>query len=263
MKCVIVALAVIAMLTGCHSITTDPGFETVIVDNPWFFGHGGVREDTQKPGLSWYWWSTRGIPVSLTPIRYNEPLDHLATGDNNFINYASYIVLQWKDPAYHIKNFGEVMWYEHNLKEQYRTIVRDVTKKYQMTPIMIEPKTLADIEADIAAQFRKHIESTGLHVALLNVNMGKALPDAPVIVEMNNTAAQQQRRKTEVQRKLAEDSRLQAETSRASADNAYREHMKLDAAQFVQLEAIKRYSAACEAGGCTIVHGNVPVLVGR
>lgn len=81
---------------------------------------------------------------------------------------------------------------------------------------------------------------------------------------MNSTAVQQQRRKTEVQRKLAEDSRLQAEQSRASADNAYREQMKLDAAQFVQLESIKRYSDACkESKNCVIVQGNTPVLIGK
>ena len=257
-------LAFAMLLTGCHAITTEPGQENVIVDNPWFFGHGGVRDETQKPGLSWYWWTTTSIPVVMTPEKYEEPLDHLATADNNFINYSSYIVLQWKDPAYLVKNFGTTHWYEHNLKEQYRTIVRDVTKKYQMTPIMTDPATLQNIEGEIAAQFRKHIENTGLHVVLLNVNMGKALPDAPVIAEMNNTAAQQQRRKTEEQRKLAEDSRLQAERSRANADNAYREQMKLDAAQFVQLEAIKRYSEACkESKNCVIVQGSAPVLVGK
>jgi hypothetical protein len=101
------------------------------------------------------------------------------------------------------------------------------------------------------------------YASYVDVNMGKALPDAPVIAEMNNTAAQQQRKKTEVQRKLAEDSRLQAEQSRAAADNAYRESMKLDAAQFVQLEAIKRYSDACkESKNCVIVQGSAPVLVG-
>lgn len=260
----ILILAVAVAMAGCHSITTEPGNETVIIDNPWFFGHGGVREETQKPGLSWYWFSTKGVSVAMTPLKYDEPLDHLATADNNFINYNSYIVLQWKDPAYHVKNFGYEKWYEHNLKEQYRTIVRDVTKKYQMTPIMIDPPTLQNIEGEIAGQFRKHIQSTGLHVALINVNMGKALPDKPVIDEMNNTAAQQQRRKTEVQRKLAEDSRLQAEQSRANADNAYRQQMKLDAAQFVQLESIKRYSEACkESKNCVIVQGSSPVLVGR
>lgn len=252
------------LLAGCHAITTEPGTETVLVDNPWVVGHGGVRDETQKPGMSWYWWSTTGVAVPVTPIKYDEPLDHLATADNNFINYASYFVLQWRDPAYHVKNFGYAKWYENNLKEQYRTIVRDVTKRFPMTSIMTDPATLNSIETEIAAQFRKHIETTGLHVNLINVNMGKALPDAPVIAEMNNTAAQQQRKKTEIQRKLAEDSRLQAEQSRAAADNAYRESMRLDAAQFVQLESIKRYSDACrENKSCVIVQGNAPVLVGR
>lgn len=252
-----------AFCAGCHSVTTEPGSESVIVDNPWFFGHGGVRDETQKPGLSWYWGSTRGVQVALTPLKYDEPLEHLATGDNNFINYSSYIVLQWKDPAELVKKFGYEGWYEHNLKEQYRTIARDVTKKYSMTPIMTDQATLSSIETEIATQFRKHIESTGLHVTLLNVNMGKALPDASVVTEMNNTAVQQQRRKTEGQRKLAEDSRFEAEQSRAKADNAYREDMKLDAGQFVQLEAIKRYSEACSKSACTIIQGSVPIVVGR
>src|SRR3982750_4336933 len=91
--------AAAALFVGCHSVTTAPGEEQVIIDNPWFFGHGGVRDETQKPGLSWYWSTTTSIPVNMTPQKYDEPLDHLATADNNFINYNSYIVLQWKDPA--------------------------------------------------------------------------------------------------------------------------------------------------------------------
>jgi len=259
-----IVLAIAILMSGCHSITTEPGRESVIIDNPWFFGHGGVREETQKPGLSWYWWTTTSISVALTPIKYDEPLDHLSTADNNFINYASYIVLQWRDPADLVKKFGYEKWYEHNLKEQYRTIVRDVTKRYQMTPIMTDPATLQAIENEIAAQFRKHIEATGLHVTLVNVNMGKALPDKPVIDEMNNTAAQQQRRKTELQRKLAEDARKEAEASRANADKAYQLAMNLNTAQFVQLEGIKRYSEACKSSShCVIVQGNAPVLVGK
>ncbi|MDI1301304.1 MAG: hypothetical protein PSX71_05330 [bacterium] len=52
--------------------------------------------------------------------------------------------------------------------------------------------------------------------------------------------------------------------SRANSDNTCREHMRLDAAQFVPLEAIKRYSEACREGkNCVIVQGNTPVMVGR
>lgn len=250
-------------LSGCHSNSTPLANESVIIDNPWFFGHGGVRDETQKPGLSWYWFTTSTIDIAISPIKFDEPLEHLATADNNFINYNSYIVLQWKDPAYNAKKFGVAGWYENNLKEQYRTIVRDVTKKYQMTAIMTDPETLSKIEAEIGERFVKHIAATGLHVSLLNVNMGKALPNQSVVSEMDNTAAQQQRQKTEVQRKLAEDSRLDAEKSRAHADNAYREEMKLDAAQFVQLESVKRYSEACsKSSSCVIIQGNSPVMVG-
>lgn len=260
----LILISILFAVSGCSSNTTPPGAESVLIDNPWIFGHGGVRDETQKPGLSWYWLSTKTVDVVLTPVKIDEPLEHLATADNNFINYASYIVLQWKDPANMVKKFGYEGWYQNNLKEQYRTIVRDVTKKYQMTQIMTDQATLVAIEKDIAEQFRKHIASTGLHVDLLNVNMGKALPDTPVVQEMNATAVQQQRVKTEKQRKLAEDSRLQAEQSRASADNAYRESMHLDASQFVQLESIKRYSDACkETKSCVIVQGNTPVLVGK
>lgn len=264
MKHLIIILIVALSTVGCSRIVTEPGNETVIVENPWFFGHGGVDQETQKPGAGWYALTTHGADVPTTPIKYDEPLAHLATNDNNFINYASYIVMRWSDASENAKKFGLVAWYENNLQEQYRTIVRDVTKQYQMTAIMTDPDTLHKIETEIAKQFNAHIAVTGLHVKLLNVNMGKALPDNSVIVEMNNTAVQQQRKKSEVQRKLAEDSRLQAEQSRALADNAYRESMHLDAAQFVQLESIKRYSDACmTTKSCVIVQGNIPVLIGK
>lgn len=246
------------------SVATDPGYESVIVDKPLIFGTGGVRDEVQKPGRKWYWTTTELTGYSTFPIRYNEPLEHLATSDNNFINYQSFIVLQWYDFPQMVRDFGYDKWYENNLQEQYRTIVRDVTKKYQMTEIMTGQTTLELIEGQIAMKFREHIATTGLHVRLLNVNMGKALPNPSVIAEMDNTAIQQQSVKTQNQRKLSEDARKEAETSRAAADNAYRNDMNLDPNQFIQLEAIKRYSDACrETKGCVIVQGNAPVLVGK
>jgi len=260
----LILIAVALTTVGCSRIVTEPGTETVIVENPWFFGHGGVSEETQKPGAGWYALTTHGVGITTAPVKYDEAMPHLATNDNNFINYASYLVLQWSNAAENAKKFGLSSWYENNLKEQYRTIVRDVTKQYQMTAIMTDPETLQKIELEVSNRLNIVIAETGLKVKLLNVNMGKALPDAAVITEMNNTAVQQQRKKSEIQRKLAEDSRLQAEQSRALADNAYRESMHLDAEQFVRLEGIKRYSDACkESKYCVIVQGNAPVLVGK
>lgn len=263
-KSIFILSALLFFITGCSKISTDPGMETVIVLKPWFFGHGGILDETQKPGLGWYAFTTTGIPVPITPQKYNEPLDHLATNDNNFINYSSFIVLQWVDVAENAKKFGVGRWYDNNLKEPYRTIVRDVTKQYSMTSIMTDQLTLLAIESEVTKKFKSYIEKTGLHVKLLNVNMGRALPNPTVITEMDATAVQQQRVKTETQRKLAEDSRLEAERSRASADNSYRESMSLDSQQFVALESIKQYSEACKVSkSCVIVQGNTPVIVGK
>lgn len=264
-RLILILTTILGVFTGCNRIVTDPGYETVIVDNPYIIGHGGPRAETQKPGAENYFISTHGVDVPTMPTKYDESLDHLATNDNNFINYSSYVVLQWTNIAQNAKKFGVGgKWYDNNLKEQYRTIVRDVTKQYQMIKIMTDPSTLQEIESQVTEKFNKHIQSTGLSVTLINVNMGKALPNPSVITEMDSTAVQQQRVKTETQRKIAEDSRLQAERSRASADNAYREFMHLDSAQFVQLESIKQYSAACkETKSCVIVQGNTPVMVGR
>jgi regulator of protease activity HflC (stomatin/prohibitin superfamily) len=262
----VMLIAVAMLLSGCGRIITEPGTETVLVDKPFlpsWLVTGGVREETQKKGSAWYWWTTYEVAVTISPIRYDEPLEHLPTADNNFINYASYVVLQWKDPAYLVEKFGYVNWYENNLQAQYRTIVRNVSKKYSMTKIMTDPPTLTTIENEISDEFRKHIKSTGLHVDLINVNMGRVLPNEAVVVEMDNTAVAQQNIKTQLQRKAAEDARLAAEQSRANADNAYREAMHLDAAQFVALEAIKRYSEACIKSSCVIVQGGTPVLVGK
>lgn len=268
------ALLLVCALAGCHGIDTEPGYETVLVEKPWFFGHGGVVPETQKPGMKWVWMSTDAVQVPMTPIKYTEPLDHLPTADNNFINYQSFLLLEWTEPAEMVMKFGgpsdpkrayvSADWYENSLKEQYRTIVRDVTKQFQMTPIMTDQKTLGEIERQVTERVNALIKESGLHAKLINVNMGKALPNPAVITEMDNTAAQQQRIKTEQQRKRAEDSRKEAENSRAEADNAYRRSMQLDPNQFVQLESIKRYSDACREakGGCYVVQGSAPVMIG-
>ena len=42
----ILAVVALALISGCSPMTTEPGSETVIIDNPWLFGHGGVRDET-------------------------------------------------------------------------------------------------------------------------------------------------------------------------------------------------------------------------
>jgi len=45
-KLVAFAIFLVALISGCSQITTEPESKTVIIYNPWFFGHGGVRDET-------------------------------------------------------------------------------------------------------------------------------------------------------------------------------------------------------------------------
>jgi len=255
---VLIVLSILIWLSkfGWHRIETPPGHETVLIDKPWFGGQGGARTQTQQPGTGWYWFSTVGLNVETTPIRYDEPLDDLVTADNNFLDFNTYIVLQWHDAAYNVQKFGWTKWYDHNLKEPYRTIVRNEAKRYQMTPLMTDNKTSDEMERSVRETFAKVIAESGLKVTIRDMSIGRGRPNQPVVDEMDRTAAQQQRKKSEDERKKAEDARSAAEASRAKADNAYREAMRMDTTQFIELEKAKIFAAACrDKASCVIVNG--------
>lgn len=252
----------IIFFTFATKHVTPPGMVGVVIDSPYFFGHGGVREVVQQPGLSWYWSTTKVYDYNVSNFKTDEPIEHLPTSDNNFINYNSYIVLQYFDLPYNVKTFGYTDWYKNNIEQAYGTIVRDVTKRYSMTDIMTNQEVLNNIQKDVKTLIAKHITDSGLRVRVIDVNMGRAKPNELVIAEMDNTAVQQQRKKTETQRKEAEDSRKEAEKSRAVADNAYRNEIALTNDQFVKLEEIKRYSEVCRVSkNCVITLGG-SVMVG-
>lgn len=65
-------IAVFAMLcTSCHFVSPNADEEAVLIDKPWFFGHGGVDDDPATTGLTWCWWSTSSETFKITPQRYS------------------------------------------------------------------------------------------------------------------------------------------------------------------------------------------------
>ncbi len=242
-------------LAGCGRISTDPGTETVLLDKPYFVGHGGVRDESQKPGSGWYWWSTSGITVPVVPIKIDERFDDLITaGDNIPVDFNSYLQLQINDPVAIIKKYGE-RWYDNNLKEQYRTIVRNAAKQYTLNQLLSDNEALQKLEESILGATRKLVKDYGLPIAVLDVNLGKVLPDGKIIEEINETGRQKQRSKTMEAAREAENQRKEAERARAAADNAYRNEMSLTPEQFIKLEDVKARKMLYEQcnKGCTII----------
>ena len=48
------SIAVVAMMgmTSCHGVAPDADEEAVLIEKPWFFGHGGVQQNPVESGLT-------------------------------------------------------------------------------------------------------------------------------------------------------------------------------------------------------------------
>lgn len=250
------------LASGCSKFSPDAGHEIVLVEKPWLFGHGGVDPAPIKAGLTFGAVTTQGIDVHMQPQKFETELPDTMTSDGVPITFHAIMVIQVVDSVSLIKNFGPG-WYQNNMEEQFKTMVRQSVRKRGMNETAISTTALDAIDGEIRDQLINFIREKGLPVKLITLTVGKANPPDAIKTQRIETATQEQRIQTEKQKKLAEDQRQQAEQSRANADNAYREAMHLSPEQFIQLKMIEMQDQVCGPTGkanCTFIqNGATPV----
>jgi regulator of protease activity HflC (stomatin/prohibitin superfamily) len=255
-------LALLAVLAGCRSHAPDAGHEIVLIQKPWFFGHGGVVDEPVTTGRTWVALSTSGIDVSMQPQRVEVDLPDTMTSDGVPISFHAVLTYQVTDAVRLVRDFGEA-WYQNNLAQPFSTAVRQSVRKHGMNETAISTTAIEEIDTEIRDAVQAAITAQDLPIRLITLTVGRANPPDSVKNQRVETAAQQQRIETEKQKKLAEDQRMAAEQSRAAADNAYRQAMQLSPEQFLQLETIKMQAAVCGPEGrgtCTFIqNGATPV----
>jgi regulator of protease activity HflC (stomatin/prohibitin superfamily) len=253
----------LTLQTACSVYTPDAGHEVVLVEKPYFIGHGGVDPEPVKTGRTYAALSTEGVDVYMQPRKYETEMADMMTSDGVPITFHAIAILQVTDSVQLIKNFGPD-WYQNNIEEQFKTMVRQAVRKHGMNETAISTTALDAIDNEIHDVLVAFLKEKNLPVRLVTMTVGKANPPDSVKHQRIETATQEQRIQTENQRKLAEDQRLMAETSRAAADNAYREHMGLSPEQFIALERIHMEAEVCGEKGkatCTFIqNGASPVL---
>jgi regulator of protease activity HflC (stomatin/prohibitin superfamily) len=257
-SCIIAICA--CFLSACTPVPVAENEQAVLIMKPWFFGHGGVSEESVKTGLIWKAWSTDAVYVWMAPEQKEEAFEDLMTSDGVPLSFDAFIRLQVKDCVPLIRDFG-VNWYKYNVKEAFRTAVRNAVRKRGMNETAISSSAIDEIGAEVNEAMKAYIDSIKIPIALVDVIIGKANPPDSVKSQRIETAAQQQRIETEKQKELAETQRQRSETARAIADNAYRNSVGLNTAQFVQLEQLKTLERICANGNCTFISGNGTPLV--
>jgi len=252
----------ITWLFFMHTEVVNPGTELVIVDKPYFFGHSGVRPETAKEGRILMFVTSSVIPVRMTPSSVGVAVDDFSSADNILLDFESTIQFRISDPISLVKNFGADGWFENNVKRQYLAIVREALKKKTMSQMMSDVASAKEVDDEVTSELQKLVSSSKLPIQILGVSLGRAKPNAAVLAQMNETAAQQQREKTLVASTRAENQREQEQIAKAKADNAYRNAMQLSPEMFIQLEQVKRYAEACgKAAHCIVTSGQTTVQV--
>lgn len=263
----VLCLAVGTMFTtGCGTASPNAGYEAVLIEKPWIFGHGGINPEPVRTGMTITAISTDAVYVSMQPIQAHVKFDDIMTSDGVPLGFDAVIRVQVTDSVDLIKRFGEG-WYDNNVERQFSNFVRQAVRKHGMNETAISTTAIEAIDTEVGAGMAKYLKDTNIPVRLIAVTVGKANPPDSIKNQRIETAAQQQRILTEGQRKLAEDARKAAETSRAEADNAFRNAMSMTPEQYLQLEAIHMQKDVCTQGAkCTFISngGKVqPILDAR
>lgn len=251
------AAALLMGLAGCTVVSPDAGQQAVLIDKPWIFGHGGVREKPVLPGLTYAWFSTQKIYVNMFPMQYDGNFGDLMSSDGVPLDFHAIIRLQVIDPVVLVRDFGQD-WYKNNVEQEFFNRVRSAVKKHGMNETAIQTTAIEEIDTEVTQQIGFYLSENKLPIRLLKITVGKANPPDAVRNQRVETAQQEQRVLTEHKRDLAEQSRKAAEQSRAEADNAYRNAMNLSPAQFVEMERIKMQNAVCgmKDAHCTFIIGS-------
>lgn len=233
-------LGLLIASSGCILAAVDAGHEGVLVAKPFFFGHGGVDAVPATTGRVLLAPTTEVIEVDIRPVQYSEHFD-IISAENAPVSFDAFLiaqVIEGRSPEL-ITRFGP-HWYVHNVKEAFRTFVREEVQKYPLFELTTKPDTRPRLQEAIAQEVRaKLIEKQNMPIRLIRVVIGSILPPKGVLEQTAQTIIQEQRKITMIEFQKAEEAREKAERQRGIADRAYREHLGLTAPEFVDLRRIE------------------------
>lgn len=232
--------ALFSGMSGCALTSIDAGHEGVLVEKPVFFGHGGVDATPVKTGRQVVAATTQVIDIDIRPVQYSEHFD-IISSENAPVSFDAFMianVIEGRSPEL-ISRFGPA-WYSQNVKEAFRTAVREEVQRYPLFQLTTDPTTRTKLQEAIANQVRVNIlEKQQIPVRLNRIVVGSILPPKGVLEQTAQTIIQEQRRITMVEFQKAEEAREKAEKQRGIADRAYREALGLTAPEFVDLRRIE------------------------
>ena len=169
-------------------------------------------------------------------------MEDLVSNDNTPLDFHTVIITQIKEGKSPVllENYGKD-WFMTNIYNHYCNRVRDYVSQHSPFDLMSNRGVLNEIDAKVLKDMREYVnelsKSKEFPIEIKNVVIGKAIPNAEQLAEMNKTAKAVQAKQTQEREVEMQLAREKAEKQRAIADKAYQQEMGLSAQQFIQLKA--------------------------
>jgi regulator of protease activity HflC (stomatin/prohibitin superfamily) len=184
----IFAIIVVAGVSACTNPEVPQGHEGYIYHQPLLFGKMEFRESLRGPATTGVSWRLFTENIDMRAKSYKEDFQ-LLTSDNLSVSFEVNTRIKLKDGSVQdiVEKWGGVRWYEANVKEPLRTIVREQVTRFSATDIQLEtPKVKQLIAEKLAAKF----DSTPVHIE--SVDIGQIQFPAEVAEAISRKIAKKQ-----------------------------------------------------------------------
>jgi len=241
---------ILILLAGCTNPEVPQGFEGYIYRQPLLLGKMEYRESLRGPATTGVAWRLYTENVDMRAKSYKEDFQ-LLTHDNLSVSFEVNTRIKVKDGTVKeiVEEWGGTKWYEWNVKEQLRTIVREQVTLVSATDIQLEtPKVRALIAEKLTAKFN------GTPIVIESVDIGQ--------IQFPKQVADAISRKIAKQQELERQSYVLAKTTKEAAIRVL-EALKLAKQQriisstldplYVQQRAVQVYRTLSSSPNRTIV----------
>ena len=166
---VLLLAALAAGTSACTNPDVPEGHEGYIYRVPLWFGQMTYVKTLRGPASTGVSWRLYSKNVNMRAKSYKEDFQ-LLTHDNLSVAFEVNTRIKLRDGSVKqiVEEWGGTKWYEDNVKEPLRTIVREEVSRFSATDIQLEtPKVKQLVEQMLVAKFK------GTPILIESVNIGQ------------------------------------------------------------------------------------------
>ncbi len=161
--------------SACTNPEVPAGHEGYVYYTPLLFGQMEFRESLPGPATTGISWRLSSINIDMRASSFKEDFK-LLTAENLSVAFEVNTRIRLRPGSVQdiVENWGGANWYEWNVKERLRTVVREQVTEFSALAIQLEtPKVRAHIEATLREVIEKTADGKPTPIMIESVDIGE------------------------------------------------------------------------------------------